>query len=173
MTAYRLGADSPLVAASAYIAPGACVIGKVVLAENATVWFGATLRGDNETISVGAGSNVQDGAVLHTDPGFPLSIGAQVSVGHQAMLHGCTVGEGTLIGIQSIVLNGAIVGKGCLVGAGALITERKVFPDGSLIFGSPAKAIRTLTAEEREDLLKVAANYAERGAYYRNNLRAT
>jgi carbonic anhydrase/acetyltransferase-like protein (isoleucine patch superfamily) len=173
MTVYRLGADAPVVAASAYIAPSACVIGKVVLAENATVWFSATLRGDNETISVGAGSNVQDGAVLHTDPGFPLSIGAQVSVGHQAMLHGCTVGEGTLIGIQSIVLNGAIVGKGCLVGAGALITERKVFPDGSLIFGSPAKAIRTLTAEEREDLLKVAANYAERGAYYRNNLRAT
>jgi carbonic anhydrase/acetyltransferase-like protein (isoleucine patch superfamily) len=173
MTAYRLGADSPVVAASAYIAPSACVIGKVVLAENATVWFGATLRGDNETISVGAGSNVQDGAVLHTDLGFPLIIGAQVSLGHQAMLHGCTVGEGTLIGIQSIVLNGAVIGKGCLVGAGALITERKVFPDGSLIFGSPAKAIRTLTAEEREDLLKVAANYAERGAYYRNNLRAT
>jgi carbonic anhydrase/acetyltransferase-like protein (isoleucine patch superfamily) len=173
MTAYRLGADSPVVAASAYIAPSACVIGKVVLAENATVWFGATLRGDNETISVGAGSNVQDGAVLHTDPGFPLIIGAQVSVGHQAMLHGCTVGEGTLIGIQSIVLNGAVIGKGCLVGAGALITERKVFPDGSLIFGSPAKAIRALTAAEREDLLKVAANYAERGAYYRNNLRAT
>ena len=172
MTAYRLGADSPVVAASAYIAPSACVIGKVVLAENATVWFGATLRGDNETISVGAGSNVQDGAVLHTDPGFPLVIGAQVSVGHQAMLHGCTVGEGTLIGIQSIVLNGAVIGKGCLVGAGALITERKVFPDGSLIFGSPAKAVRALTAEERQDLLKVAANYAERGAYYRNNLRA-
>jgi carbonic anhydrase/acetyltransferase-like protein (isoleucine patch superfamily) len=173
MTVYRLGADAPVVAASAYIAPSACVIGKVVLAENATVWFSATLRGDNETISVGAGSNVQDGAVLHTDPGFPLMIGAQVSVGHQAMLHGCTVGEGTLIGIQSIVLNGAVIGKGCLVGAGALITERKVFPDGSLIFGSPAKAIRALTAEEREDLLKVAANYAERGAYYRNNLRAT
>jgi carbonic anhydrase/acetyltransferase-like protein (isoleucine patch superfamily) len=173
MTAYRLGADSPVVAASAYIAPSACVIGKVVLAENATVWFSATLRGDNETISVGAGSNVQDGAVLHTDPGFPLIIGAQVSVGHQAMLHGCTVGEGTLIGIQSIVLNGAVIGKGCLVGAGALITERKVFPDGSLIFGSPAKAIRVLNAAEREELLKVAANYAERGAYYRNNLRDT
>jgi carbonic anhydrase/acetyltransferase-like protein (isoleucine patch superfamily) len=171
MTAYRLGADSPVVAASAYIAPSACVIGKVVLAEDATVWFGATLRGDNETISVGAGSNVQDGAVLHTDPGFPLIIGAQVSVGHQAMLHGCTVGEGTLIGIQSVVLNGAVIGKGCLVGAGALITERKVFPDGTLIFGSPAKAIRALTADERADLLKVAANYAERGAFYRGNLR--
>jgi len=173
MTVYRLGEDSPRVASSAYIAPSASVIGKVVLAENATVWFGATLRGDNETITIGAGSNVQDGAVMHTDPGFPLIIGAQVSIGHQAMLHGCTVGDGSLIGIQSIVLNGAVIGKGCLVGAGALITERKIFPDGSLIFGSPAKAVRELTAEERESLLKVAANYAERGAYYRNNLRAT
>ncbi|HEY2145656.1 MAG TPA: gamma carbonic anhydrase family protein [Steroidobacteraceae bacterium] len=136
------------------------------------MWFGATLRGDNETISIGADSNVQDGAVLHTDPGFPLMIGAQVSIGHQAMMHGCTVGEGTLIGIQSIVLNGALIGKGCLVGAGALITERKVFPDGSLIFGSPAKVVRELTAAEREELLKVAANYAERGAYYRNNLHS-
>jgi carbonic anhydrase/acetyltransferase-like protein (isoleucine patch superfamily) len=171
MTLYRLGTDSPQVDASAYIAPSACVIGKVILAHQATVWFGATLRGDNETISIGANSNVQDGAVLHTDPGFPLSVGAQVSIGHQAMMHGCTVGDGTLIGIQSIVLNGAVIGKGCLVGAGALITERKVFPDGSLIFGSPAKAIRELTEEERENLLKVAANYAQRGAYYRNNLR--
>jgi carbonic anhydrase/acetyltransferase-like protein (isoleucine patch superfamily) len=134
------------------------------------VWFGATLRGDNEIIHIGASSNVQDSAVLHTDPGFPLSIGAHVSIGHQAMVHGCTVGEGSLIGIQSVVLNGAIIGKACLVGAGALITERKVFPDGCLIIGSPAKAMRELTAEERENLLKVAANYAERGAFYRKNL---
>jgi carbonic anhydrase/acetyltransferase-like protein (isoleucine patch superfamily) len=170
MTVYRLGAESPLVDASAYIAPNASVIGKVVLAKNATVWFGAVLRGDNETIAIGAGSNVQDGAVLHTDPGFPLTIGEQVSIGHQAMVHGCSVGDGTLIGIQSIVLNGAIIGKGCLVGAGALITERKVFPDGCLIIGSPARATRELTAEEREALLKVAANYAARGSYYRGNL---
>jgi carbonic anhydrase/acetyltransferase-like protein (isoleucine patch superfamily) len=172
MTVYRLGDDSPVVAASAYIAPNATVVGKVILAANSSVWFGATLRGDNETISIGANSNVQDSAVLHTDPGFPLSIGAHVSIGHQAMMHGCTVGEGSLIGIQSIVLNGAIIGKGCLVGAGALITERKVFPDGCLIIGSPARALRELSAEERENLLKVAADYAERGAYYRTHLKA-
>jgi len=171
MTLYALGEHSPLVAASAYVAPNASVIGKVVLAENATVWFGATLRGDNEIISIGARSNVQDSAVMHTDPGFPLTLGADVSVGHQAMMHGCTVGEGTLIGIQAVVLNGAVIGKSCLVGAGALITERKAFPDGCLIIGAPAKAVRELTAEERENLIKVAANYAERGAYYRNHLR--
>jgi carbonic anhydrase/acetyltransferase-like protein (isoleucine patch superfamily) len=170
MTVYKLANEAPVIAASAYVAPNAVVIGKVILAERATVWFGATLRGDNETISIGAGSNVQDGAVMHTDPGFPLTVSAEVSIGHQAMLHGCTVGEGSLIGIQAIVLNGAVIGKGCLVGAGALITERKVFADGSLIIGAPAKAVRQLSAEERENLLKVAANYAERGAYYRNHL---
>jgi carbonic anhydrase/acetyltransferase-like protein (isoleucine patch superfamily) len=146
------------------------VIGKVVLAEKSSVWFGATLRGDNETISIGADSNVQDGAVLHTDPGFPLSVGTQVSIGHQAMLHGCVVGDGTLIGIQSVVLNGAIIGKCCLVGAGALITERKVFADGSLIIGAPAKVVRELSAAERENLIKVAENYAARGSYYRTHL---
>ena len=170
MAVYRLGDDAPVIAASAYVAPSAVVIGKVILAENSTVWFGATLRGDNEVISIGAHSNVQDAAVLHTDPGFPLTIGANVSIGHQAMMHGCTVGEGSLIGIQSIVLNGAVIGKGCLVGAGALITERKVFADGSLILGAPAKAVRELSAEERENLLNVAANYAQRGAYYRAHL---
>src|SRR5258706_7655798 len=172
MAVYRLGDNSPVVAPSAYIAPNATVVGKVILAEHATVWFGATLRGDNETISIGAGSNVQDSAVMHTDPGFPLTVGAHVSIGHQAMMHGCSVGEGSLIGIQAVVLNGAIIGKGCLVGAGALITERKVFADGTLIIGAPAKAVRELTAEERENLLKVAANYAERGAYYRTHLHA-
>jgi carbonic anhydrase/acetyltransferase-like protein (isoleucine patch superfamily) len=170
MTVYALGEHTPLVAASAYIAPTAAVIGKVILAKNTTVWFGATLRGDNETISIGAGSNVQDSAVMHTDPGYPLMIGADVSIGNQAVLHGCTVGEGSLIGIQAVVLNGAVIGKRCLVGAGALITERKVFPDGTLIIGAPARAIRDLTAEERENLLKVAANYAERGAHYRAHL---
>jgi carbonic anhydrase/acetyltransferase-like protein (isoleucine patch superfamily) len=170
MTVYKLAEEAPVIALSAYVAPNAVVIGKVILAERATVWFGATLRGDNETISIGAGSNVQDCAVMHTDPGFPLTVGDHVSIGHQAMLHGCTVGAGTLIGIQAIVLNGAVIGKGCLVGAGALITERKVFADGSLIIGAPAKAVRQLSTEERENLLKVAANYAERGAYYRNHL---
>jgi carbonic anhydrase/acetyltransferase-like protein (isoleucine patch superfamily) len=172
MSVYRLGKDAPELAASAYVAPNASVIGKVVLGERATVWFGATLRGDNETITVGAGSNVQDSAVMHTDPGFPLTVGADVSIGHQAMVHGCTIGEGTLIGIQAIVMNGAVIGKGCLVGAGALITEHKVFADGSLIIGAPARVVRQLSAEERKNLLKVAANYAERGAFYRNNLHA-
>jgi carbonic anhydrase/acetyltransferase-like protein (isoleucine patch superfamily) len=172
VTSYNLGADSPLIAPSAYVAPNASVIGKVVLAEHATVWFGATLRGDNETITIGERSNVQDSVVMHTDPGYPLTIGADVSVGHQAMLHGCTVGEGALIGIQAIVLNGAVIGKACLVGAGALITEDKIFPEGCLIIGAPARIVRQLTPEERDGLIKVAANYAERGAYYRKHLRA-
>jgi carbonic anhydrase/acetyltransferase-like protein (isoleucine patch superfamily) len=171
MALYKLGDVSPTIAASAYVAPSASIIGKVVLEEHSSVWFGATLRGDNETIAIGANSNVQDGAVLHTDPGFPLRVGAQASVGHQAMLHGCTIGEGSLIGIQAVVLNAAVIGRGCLVGAGAVITERKVFADGTLILGAPGKVVRELTAEERENLLKVAANYAARGAYYRTHLR--
>ena len=171
MAIYSLGNNSPIVSATAYIAPNATVVGKVILGENSTVWFGATLRGDNETISIGADSNVQDSAVLHTDPGFPLSIGPMVSIGHQAMMHGCTVGEGTLIGIQSIVLNGAVIGQGCLVGAGALVTERKSFPDGTLIIGAPARVVRELTDEERQNLLDVAKNYAQRGAYYRAHLK--
>lgn len=172
MSIYRLGDDSPVLAASAYVAPNATLIGKIVLGEHATVWFGATLRGDNETISIGAGSNVQDLVAMHTDLDFPLNVGANVSIGHQAVLHGCTVGQGSLIGIQAIVLNGAVIGDGCLVGAGALITERKIFADNTLIIGAPAKAVRQLTAQEREDLLKVAANYAARGAYYRTSLHA-
>jgi carbonic anhydrase/acetyltransferase-like protein (isoleucine patch superfamily) len=172
MTVYRLGEISPVVASSAYIAPSAAVIGNVVLAENSSVWFGATLRGDNETISIGADSNVQDSAVLHTDPGYPLVVGRAVTIGHQTMLHGCTVGDGSLIGIQAVVLNAAVIGKGCLVGAGAIITERKVFADGTLILGAPAKVVRELTAEERENLLKAAAHYVERGAYYRTQLQA-
>ncbi len=171
MALYKLGDDSPTIAMSAYVAPSASIIGKTVLAEHSSVWFGATLRGDNETISIGVNSNVQDGAVLHTDPGFPLIVGAHVSVGHQAMLHGCMVGEGSLIGIQAVVLNAAVIGRGCLVGAGALITERKVFADGTLILGAPAKAVRELTAEERANLLEVAAIYAARAAYYRSHLQ--
>ena len=171
MALYKLGDVSPTIASSAYVAPSASIIGKVVLEDHSSVWFGATLRGDNETVSIGAHSNVQDGAVLHTDPGFPLMVGAQASVGHQAMLHGCTIGEGSLIGIQAVVLNAAVIGRGCLVGAGAVITERKVFADGTLILGAPAKVVRELTEEERENLLKVAANYAARGAYYRSHLQ--
>jgi carbonic anhydrase/acetyltransferase-like protein (isoleucine patch superfamily) len=171
MAVYKLQDSSPTIAASAYVAPSASIIGNVVLADRSSVWFGATLRGDNEIISIGCGSNVQDGAVMHTDPGFPLTIASDVSIGHQAMLHGCTVGEGSLIGIQAVLLNAAVIGKGCLVGAGAVITERKVFADGTLILGAPAKVVRDLTPEERESLLKVAANYAARGAFYRSHLR--
>src|SRR5882724_10000163 len=171
MALYKLGDVSPAMAASAYVAPSASIIGKVVLEDHSSVWFGAILRGDNATISIGANSNVQVGAVLHTDPGYPLMVGAQTSVGHQAMLHGCTIGEGSLIGIQAVVLNAAVIGRGCLVGAGAVITERKVFADGTLILGAPAKVVRELTAEERENLLGVAANYAARGAYYRSHLQ--
>ena len=168
---YKLGDIAPRVAANAYVAPNATVLGNIVLAERASVWFAAILRGDNEQISIGESSNVQDGAVLHTDPGFPLNVAANVSIGHQAMLHGCTVGEGSLIGIQSVLLNGAVIGKGCLVGAGAVVTERKVFADGWLILGAPAKAVRELTAEERENLLNSAANYADRAKLYRDHLR--
>jgi carbonic anhydrase/acetyltransferase-like protein (isoleucine patch superfamily) len=171
MALYRLGEVAPLIAASAYVAPNATVLGNVELAAASSVWFGATLRGDNERISIGEGSNVQDGVVMHTDPGFPLQVAAHVSIGHQAMLHGCTVGEGSLIGIQSVVLNAAVIGRGCLVAAGAIITERKVFPDGTLIMGAPGKVVRELNAAEREALLQVAANYAARGALYRNQLK--
>jgi carbonic anhydrase/acetyltransferase-like protein (isoleucine patch superfamily) len=171
MAVYKLGNASPTMAAHTYIAPNATVVGNVALGENASVWFGAILRGDNDAISIGANSNVQDAAVLHTDPGFPLTVGADVSIGHQAMLHGCTVGEGSLIGIQAVVLNGAVIGKGCLVGAGALITERKKFADGSLIFGAPAAVVRELTAEERANLLKIAAAYVSRSAFYRSQLQ--
>jgi carbonic anhydrase/acetyltransferase-like protein (isoleucine patch superfamily) len=171
MALYKLGDVSPTIAMSAYVAPSASIIGKAVLAEHSSVWFGATLRGDNEIISIGVNSNVQDGAVLHTDPGLPLIVGDHVSVGHQAMLHGCTVGEGSLIGIQAVVLNAAVIGRGCLVGAGAVITERKVFADGTLILGAPAKVVRELTAEERENLREVAAIYAARAAYYRTHLQ--
>jgi carbonic anhydrase/acetyltransferase-like protein (isoleucine patch superfamily) len=170
MALYKLGDVSPTLAPSAYVAPTASVIGNAVLADNSSVWFGATLRGDNEPISIGANSNVQDGAVLHTDPGFPLRVGANVSIGHQAMLHGCTVGDGSLIGIQAVILNAAVIGKGCLVGAGAVVTERKTFADGTLILGAPARAVRELSAEEREGLLEIAANYASRSAFYRSRL---
>jgi carbonic anhydrase/acetyltransferase-like protein (isoleucine patch superfamily) len=171
MALYKLGESSPTMAPNAYVAPSASVIGKVFLGEHSSVWFGATLRGDNEIIHIGRSSNVQDGVIMHTDPGYPLTLGAEVSVGHQAMLHGCTVGDGSLIGIQSVVLNGAVIGKGCLVAAGAVITERKEFPDGTLILGAPAKVKRELTAEEREELLKIAANYAARGECYRGHLQ--
>jgi len=171
MAIYGLRDWHPQVDESAWVAPGAHVIGKVQLAPRASVWFGATLRGDIEPISIGERSNIQENSVLHTDVGLPLTVGADVTVGHQVMLHGCTIGDGSLIGIQAVVLNGAVIGRGCLVGAGALVTERKVFPDGCLIIGSPARIARALTPEERAKLLESAAYYVDRQTFFRSHLR--
>jgi carbonic anhydrase/acetyltransferase-like protein (isoleucine patch superfamily) len=171
MTIYQLGDDAPEIDATAFIADSATVLGKVTLAARTSVWFGAAIRGDNERISIGAGSNVQEGAVLHTDMGYPMHLGEHVSVGHQAMLHGCTVGDGTLIGIQAIVLNGARIGRHCLVGAGALVTEGKEFADRMLIIGAPAKAVRPLTDAEVAKLQTIADGYAQRGASYKTTLK--
>src|ERR1700749_1141776 len=145
MAIYELDGVRPETEGDHWIAENAVVLGRVILKRNASVWFGATLRGDNDPITVGENSNVQDNSVLHTDLGSPLTIGANVTVGHQVMLHGCTIGDGSLIGIGAVVLNGAKIGKNCLVGAGALITENKAFPDGSMILGSPAKVVRELS----------------------------
>lgn len=171
MATYSIGERAPQIDDNAFVAEEATLIGDVRLAAGASVWPGATLRGDNEPITIGAGSNIQEGAVLHADPGFPLAVHEHVSVGHQAMLHGCTVQEGTLVGIQAVILNGAVIGRNCLVGAGALVTEGKVFPDNSLIIGTPAKVVRELTPEVIADLRRNAADYAEKGAYYRKALK--
>jgi carbonic anhydrase/acetyltransferase-like protein (isoleucine patch superfamily) len=171
MTLYRIDDKAPQVAASAYIAAEATLIGAVSVGERATILAGAVARADNEPIVIGNESNVQEGAVLHADPGFPLDIGRNVSVGHQAMLHGCTIGDGALIGIQAVLLNGAKIGKGCLVGAGALVTEGKEFPDNSLILGSPAKVVRTLTEEDLQRLAGNAASYVARGQLFKAQLK--
>jgi carbonic anhydrase/acetyltransferase-like protein (isoleucine patch superfamily) len=173
MAIYQLGEDAPEIDPSAYVAETASLIGKVTIAAGATVWFGATLRGDNERITIGAGSNVQEGTVMHTDPGHPLDVGANVTIGHQAMLHGCTIGDGTLIGINSVVLNGAKIGKGVLVGANTLITEGKEIPDGVLVLGSPGKVVRELKPDEQEKLLGIATGYIARSHMYREELRPT
>jgi len=161
MTLYSLEDRSPTTPKDGdfWIAPTANVIGAVVLEQATSVWFGATLRGDNETITVGAGSNIQENAVLHTDMGFPLTIGANCTVGHKAMLHGCTIGEQSLIGMGATVLNGAVIGRNCLIGAGALITEGKVIPDGSLVVGAPGRVVRALNDQEIAGLLASAMGY--------------
>ncbi len=171
MAIYQLEAQSPVIAESAWVADSAQVIGQVTLAENASVWFGAVIRGDTERIEIGRNSNVQDGSVIHADRGFPTVIGSEVTIGHQVMLHGCTVGDGSLIGIQAVVLNGAKIGRHCIVGAGALVTEGKEFPDGSMIIGSPAKIVRQLTAEQIEGLQHGAAHYVENAQRYKTGLK--
>jgi carbonic anhydrase/acetyltransferase-like protein (isoleucine patch superfamily) len=171
MAIYELEGLAPRIAETAWVAESAQVIGNVELAPGASVWFGATLRGDTELIAVGSGSNIQDGSVLHADHGMPLHIGKQVTVGHQAMLHGCTVGDGSLIGIGALVLNGAKIGKGSIVGAGALVTEGKEFPDGAMVLGSPAKVVRMLTPEQQADLLRSADHYVQNAQRFRTGLR--
>ncbi len=171
MALYELDGMAPQVAASAWVADSAQVMGNVSVGEDASVWFGTVVRGDCESIAIGAGSNVQDASVLHADVGKPLVIGERVTVGHQVMLHGCTIGDESLIGIGAIVLNGARIGKNCLVGAGSLVTEGKEFPDGSMILGSPAKAVRQLTPEQIEGLRQSAQHYIENARRFRGGLR--
>jgi carbonic anhydrase/acetyltransferase-like protein (isoleucine patch superfamily) len=171
MAIYQIGDDAPRIAATAWVADSAQVIGRVELAEGASVWYGAVLRGDNDSITVGARSNVQDGSVLHADAGFPLTLGDDVTVGHQVMLHGCTVGNGSLIGIQAVVLNGAKIGRNCLVGAGAVVTEGKEFADGWLILGAPAKAVRPVTPEQIDRLRLGALHYVDNAERHRRTVQ--
>ena len=170
MALYALDGVAPRVAEGAWVADSAQVMGNVELGEDVSIWFGSVIRGDTEVIRIGRGSNIQDGSVLHADIGKPLDIGENVTVGHKVMLHGCTIGDGSLIGIGAIVLNGARIGKGCIVGAGALVTEGKEFPDGSMIIGSPAKAVRELTPEQQQGLVWSARHYIENAARFRAGL---
>ncbi|MFC2249357.1 gamma carbonic anhydrase family protein [Labrys portucalensis] len=173
MPLYALDDIAPSVPADGryWLAPDAQVIGRVILAEDANIWFGAVLRGDNEPMTVGARSNIQDGAVLHSDPGFPLTIGEDCTIGHSAILHGCTIGAGSLIGMGATILNGARIGKGCLVGANALITEGKEFPDHSLIVGSPARVLRPLDAEAVAKLRQSSAHYVANAKHFAKGLK--
>lgn len=171
MTLYALGEIAPTTDETAWVAPDANVIGNVVLEATSSVWFGSTLRGDNEVIRVGKGSNVQENCVFHTDQGFPLEIGENCTIGHKVMLHGCTIGDNSLIGMGATVLNGAKIGKNCLIGAGALITENKVIPDGSLVMGAPGKVVRELDATAIQTLTASALHYAENAARFRRDLK--
>ena len=168
---YALDGLAPVIAEDAWIAPDANLIGRVVVGARASVWFGATLRGDNEEITVGEGANVQENCVLHTDMGYPLVIGRDCTIGHKAMLHGCTMGEGSLIGMGATVLKGARIGRGCLIGAGALVTEGKDIPDGSLVMGAPGRVVRMLDAEAQARLIRSATGYQANARRFRAGLR--
>ena len=172
MNVYNLGAAVPTLPDDGeyWIAPNAVVLGRVILKKNASVWFGATLRGDNDPIEVGENSNVQDGSVLHTDTGSPLTIGANVTVGHMVMLHGCTIGDNSLIGIGSIILNGAKIGRNCLIGANCLITEGKEIPDNSVVMGAPGKVVREVSEQQAAILAGSALHYVENWKRYRTGL---
>lgn len=171
MAVYELDGIHPDIAPTAWVADSAQVMGKVQLGEDASVWFGTVVRGDSDTITIGAGSNIQDGSVLHADEGKPLHIGRHVTAGHQVMLHGCTIGDESLIGIGSVILNGARIGRNCLVGARSLVTEGKEFPDGVMILGSPAKVVRALTPEEIEGLRRSACHYIDNSRRFRDGLK--
>ncbi|WP_321363513.1 gamma carbonic anhydrase family protein [uncultured Celeribacter sp.] len=174
MTLYSLDDHAPVLPENGdyWVAPDANVIGKVILEEGANIWFGATLRGDNEAIVVGEGTNIQENTVCHTDMGYPLTIGAGCTIGHKAMLHGCTIGENTLIGMGATVLNGAKIGKNCLIGAGALITEGKEIPNGSLVMGSPGRVVRELTEAQIAGLKASALHYQQNAQRFRDGLKA-
>ncbi len=171
MAIYELDGRAPQLGRGAWVADSAQVIGAVELGEHANVWFGAVLRGDNETLRIGRNSNVQDGSVLHSDAGCPLTLGDDVTVGHQVMLHGCTVGDNSLIGIQSLILNNARIGRNCIVGAGSVVTEGKEFPDNSLIVGSPARVVRTLDEAAAAKLKASAEHYVANARRYAQGLR--
>ncbi|WP_019953691.1 gamma carbonic anhydrase family protein [Yoonia vestfoldensis] len=172
MSLYALGDLEPVVADDAWVAPGCFVIGRVELAAKSSVWFGSTLRGDTEMIRVGEGTNIQENSVLHTDMGYPLVIGAGCTIGHKAMLHGCTIGANSLIGMGATILNGAVIGENCLIGAGALVTEGKVIPDGSLVMGTPGKVVRQLDAAAIAALQASALHYQKNALRFRQSLRA-
>lgn len=171
MALYELDGVSPELAHSAWVADSAQVIGRVALAQDVSIWFGTVVRGDTEIIRIGRGSNIQDACVLHADMGKPLTVGEDVTVGHQVMLHGCTVGDGSLIGIGAVVLNGARIGKNCIVGAGSLVTEGKEFADGSMIMGSPAKVVRELSPEQKQGLVNGAQMYVLNARRFKAGLK--
>jgi len=171
MAIYQLGDKKPVIPASCYVSEEATLIGDVILGERVSILFGAVLRADNEPITIGDDSNVQDNSVLHTDPGAPLNIGKGVTIGHCVMLHGCTIGDGALIGVGAVVLNHSVIGKDSLVGAGAVVTEGKKFPDRAVIFGSPAKAAREVTEDNVTRLRMSAESYVRRGAMYKKDLK--
>ncbi|WP_281972093.1 gamma carbonic anhydrase family protein [Ruegeria faecimaris] len=171
MTIYALGSDVPEIHEDTWVAPDANLIGKVVLEQGTSVWFGCTIRADHEEIRIGEGSNVQENCVMHIDAGYPLTIGKNCTIGHKVMLHGCTIGDNTLIGMGAIVLNGAKIGKNCLIGAGALVTEGKEIPDNSLVMGSPGKVVREIDNATAQKLTFSALHYQENMRHFRDTMR--
>jgi carbonic anhydrase/acetyltransferase-like protein (isoleucine patch superfamily) len=169
---YSLAERNVITKGDYWIAPNATVVGSVVLENNASLWFNVVVRGDNDVITIGENSQVQDGSVLHADPGLPLTLGRNVSVGHMVMLHGCTIGDGSLIGIKSVIMNGAVIGKNCLIGANTLVAEGKTIPDGSLVLGSPGKVVRQLSTKEITGINGFAEHYVQRFKLYQTSLKA-